>query len=274
MKREPRWVKVFLAALERTGNVRLAAERAGIDFSTAYQRRKRHGDFAEAWERALGALRADPSTIGSAANGPPPRSGEELVARQSFEGAQLVRVGEGRWSAARAERFLASLADCANVRRAAEAAGVSTQAVYKRRLKDPAFREAWEAALETGKARLELMLVEAAQRRFDPDALPMPGGEAPLVSVGEAINLLKLHRDPVRAAGQRGGPEPRVASDAEVEASLIKRLKVFAKRVWRDKLAEGWSIYEGELIPPGWVKGEEARCAECGKALTPCAISA
>jgi hypothetical protein len=42
-KREPRWVKVFLRELERTGNVQLAAERVGVDHTTAYQRRKRHG---------------------------------------------------------------------------------------------------------------------------------------------------------------------------------------------------------------------------------------
>ncbi len=56
MKREPYWVKLFLRELSRTGNVRVSAERAGVDYTTAYQRRKRHAEFAERWEGALGAF--------------------------------------------------------------------------------------------------------------------------------------------------------------------------------------------------------------------------
>jgi len=51
--REPRWVVAFLRALERTGEVRAAAWDAGIDFSTAYARRRVHREFAAAWAAAL-----------------------------------------------------------------------------------------------------------------------------------------------------------------------------------------------------------------------------
>jgi hypothetical protein len=51
----PRWVTPFLRALERTGQVRAAAEDAGIDHTTAYLRRRSHADFADAWAEALRA---------------------------------------------------------------------------------------------------------------------------------------------------------------------------------------------------------------------------
>lgn len=271
-KREPHWVKLFLRELEYTGNVRLAAERAGVDFSSAYQRRKRHAEFAEGWEAALGAFRdgstptdADPSTAFS--NSPPqPPAREELIARDAAGGARLERVGEGRWTKRAEQRFLTTLAECANVRRAAEAAGFSTAAVYARRLKHTAFAEAWDFALDTGKAKLEAMLIEAAQRLFDPDTLVISDKE-PQVSVGEAIHLIKLRRnEPGRGPAQGGGRVPRVATPEEAEKDLIKRLKAFAARVQREDVANGWSVHEGHSIPPGWVRAEDARCAVCGVA--------
>src|SRR5690349_4929885 len=114
MRKEPRWLIPFLRALARTGEVRTAAEDAGIDHTTAYARRRTHAEFAAAWDEALAAheeqvkaeqegqlaaLAQDPSTIASSGNGSPPRDklGEELVGA----GSQLKRVGNGRWSKAR-----------------------------------------------------------------------------------------------------------------------------------------------------------------------------
>lgn len=303
-KREPRWVAVFLKQLERTGNVRVAAERAGVDHTTPYQRRKMHAGFAERWEGALAAARARTLTPLSSAESPAARSdrlgdgplpgapaggrgiipspgspkasptspsegGDELIVRpDGHGGAALVRAGpNARWGKRAEERFLATLAETANVRQAAAAAGVSTVAVYARRLKHTDFAEAWELALDTGKAKLEAMLVEAAQRRFDPDALPISENE-PQVSVGEALHIVKLKRsEPGRGPANGGGRQPYIATPEEVEQALIKRLKIFAKRVEQQDLEEGWSRDGDRMIPPGWVKIEDARCAKCGAEL-------
>ena len=57
VERKPaRWTEPFLLALIRTGEVREAAKWAGVDFTTAYARRKKYADFAEQWDGAL-ALR-------------------------------------------------------------------------------------------------------------------------------------------------------------------------------------------------------------------------
>ena len=178
-KREPRWVRVFLAALERTGNVRLAAEQAGIDFTTAHQRRKRHPDLRRGgralWRHiALGAGPLHHWLIGQWLPLPQRQAEQELslvlTAGRSSEGS------DAPWGKRAEEKFLTELTVSGNVRRAAEAAGFSTAAVYKRRLKDRHFTAAWDAAIETGKARVQGYLVEAATRAFDPDELPI--GEA------------------------------------------------------------------------------------------------
>jgi hypothetical protein len=52
-KKAPLWVTPFLRALERTGKARAAAVDAGVDFSTAYARRRAHADFAADWAGAL-----------------------------------------------------------------------------------------------------------------------------------------------------------------------------------------------------------------------------
>ena len=194
MKREPRWVGPFLKQLERTGNVRLAAEGAGVDFSTAYQRRKRHGEFAEAWEGALRAHRSatESGPLHHVSHGPPPQPAarEELNVRPD---GKLIRGSDARWGKRAEAAFLTELTVSGSVRLAAKAAGFSTTAVYKQRLKNRRFALAWEAALETGRARLQAHLIEAANRTFDPDELPIGEGvEVPKVSVSEAINIAKL----------------------------------------------------------------------------------
>jgi hypothetical protein len=49
----PRWRESFIAHLEQTSSVRLAAERAGVSLSRAYRTRKAEPDFADAWVSTL-----------------------------------------------------------------------------------------------------------------------------------------------------------------------------------------------------------------------------
>jgi len=136
-RRQPRWVVAFLRGLERHGVARQAAFEAGVDYTTAYERRKRHPDFGEEWRRAADtgkaarleeeALRSQAILDGVVAC----RPGEEQV-RPGGASAQLVKASPERWSMRREAAFLAELAASANVRRAAAAAGISTAAIYQR----------------------------------------------------------------------------------------------------------------------------------------------
>ena len=273
----PRWTIAFLRSLERTGSPERAALDAGVDRTTAYARRKAHADFAESWEAALGVCsgraqdevqervgfwekvrgKVTPSILKQegqsldrlGTNG----TGDELHASKS-SGGKMVRAGAGRWNAAAEERFFAELAATANVKRACAAAGVSTNAVYARRLKRPDFRAKWDAVLETGRAAVEMHLVEAAKKSFDPDELDV-GDAGSKVSVTEAIRIVQLHG---KAPGRNLPPEPSSPQDDihEVRERIFQKLQRLRKREMPLKLAEGWSHDEDRdvMVPPGWVK--------------------
>ena len=252
-KREPHWVKLFFRELARTGNVRLAAERAGVDFTTAYGRRKRHSDFADRWVGALGQAAAsngsnlelesapNSSTIPSSGNGPPPpvKLWEELSVRPD---GKVVKVSEARWTPRKEEAFLVELADSANVKRAARAARVSTTAVYKRRMKDGRFAAAWDAAVEAGKARLQTYLIELSDRTFDPDSLPLPEGQ-PRVSVAEAVSILRLK-------GRE--PSKHFADERNVNEEELKEV--------RERILEKLERMRERELP-------EQLCSRCGEAM-------
>jgi hypothetical protein len=259
MKREPRWVGPFLKGLGRTGNVRLAAEGAGVDFTTAYQRRKRHAEVAQAWEGARGAPHAaarddGPSATGSPASGPPPpaRLGEELSARPD---GKLVKASEARWGKAAEEAFLVELTVSGSVRLAAKAAGFSTQALYKQRIKDRRFAAAWDAAIETGKARVQAYLVEAATRTFDPDELPIGDDrEIPKVSIGEAINIARLKGAASTLPGMDGADygEGEFVTHQQIEEArqrILERLERIEDNVAEHERVSGCCHQCGQPLP-------------------------
>ena len=165
---------------------------------------------------------------------------------------KVIKASEARWTPRKEQAFLVELADSANVKRAAEAARVSTPALYKRRMKDARFAAAWDAAIEAGKARLQSYLIELSDRTFDPDSLPLPEGQ-PRVSVSEAVSILRLK-------GRE--PSPHLAQATEVDAAehqaaverIIERLRKLKERQDAERREAGWTEWEGEWIPPGWVR--------------------
>lgn len=281
-RREPRWVIPFLRALERTGEVRAAAEDAGVDHSTAYARRRTHAEFAAAWDAALRArkeradeeerqsldtlgtnglgvvrLSARPSPGHPARFSPRAELREELLTSTALAGAQLKRVGEGRWSQAREKIFFEELAATANVKRAAEAAGVSTNAVYARRMKDRLFKAKWAAVLESGRAAIEMKLVEAANKSFDPDKFDT-GDVEPKVSVAEAIRIVQLHGSKAQQSAIEE-LEPPAEEIEEIRERLFKKLERLRKREMARALSEGWTLDESHdcIVPPGWIRGPD-----------------
>jgi hypothetical protein len=272
-RKAPRWTIAFLRALARTGDVRAAAEDAGIDHSTAYARRTTHAEFASLWRGALAAherwvqgervreleaLGPRPST---ASGGPPPRDdlGEELVGAS----AQLKRAGHDRWSQRKEKLFFDELAATANVKRAAKAAGVSPSAVYQRRMRDAHFRAKWAAVLETGRASIEMHLVEAANRSFEPDELDV-GDAQPKVTVAEAIRIVQAHgskaqRDAIANPFADQAASMSADEVEELRERIFKKMQRLSERHRQEKIAEGWSLDEehDHLIPPGWVRAAD-----------------
>ena len=172
---------------------------------------------------------------------------------------QATRTGGRKlFDARRKAIFLEWFAATCNVKLSAEQSDICYHTAFKHRREDPAFAEAWDEALAQGYAALEAgLLADAIAPDVDaePDSDEAEGEPAPAtspLSFEQRMSLLREYRRRDGGHGPRpvGKPPtipPRIASEAEVEAELIKRLKLFALRVAKAD-AEGRSILD-EPIP-------------------------
>ncbi|HJS10093.1 hypothetical protein [Sphingopyxis sp.] len=162
-------------------------------------------------------------------------AGERVVVRDQRGKLQAERRAGHRWSAKAEAVFLAELEATCNVMASAAAAGFSTTAVYRRRQSYAAFRSAWEAALDTGYARLEMALVCAATNLLAPvppledggrdaaTAAPPFGG----MTAREALQVLRLHRFSARGGSpQRFGWRAKPADPEVTRAEILRKLDI------------------------------------------------
>jgi molybdenum-dependent DNA-binding transcriptional regulator ModE len=265
MKRtEPAWVVAFLNALERTGTARQAAADVGVDWSTAYARRRVHEEFAARWAEALRRHeeRAKAEEASELAGFTPPptpspdRLGEDLVVANG----QVKRASTERWGKRRRNAYLAELAATGNHRLAAKAAGLSYEAVLRRRKMNPSLEQACQAAIAACQARAPEFLATAMVATFDPESMPYDGiNPLPKMSIGEAIKISQMS---ARAHGPAPNPfEEQAASmnPEEVDAlrqRLLRKLSRLEARRKAEQLSEGWLLDEEHdlLVPPGWVR--------------------
>ena len=143
-----------------------------------------------------------------------------------------VRTSPRELTKDRMARFFEALGASCNVRHAADAAKVSTSAVYKRRQVDAEFRARWAAAVHEGYVRLELALLERALIGSGeaPDTARAEGeGDASLRALPPSVLLamLKMHRDVARegAPGQSSDSEEQAEQLRERIANKLERLR-------------------------------------------------
>ena len=237
MAHSPVWEPCFLAALERTGSVVAAARAAGITPEGAQKRRRGVATFAAAWGTALRAYRLRRS---AALLADEVAAGSRIAGTFGGVGAPRLERPGVPLDEATIERFLDMLAATANVRRAAAAAGASAAGFYARRRRDDGFRMAWDAALESGRARLESLLLARAIRRFDPDE---DGGaidgdrallsEAPPMSVDEAMRLLAMARGKPAEHRREAWRQPPRSLD-EVRDSILRKIEAIERHDARE----------------------------------------
>ena len=154
-----------------------------------------------------------------------PRGPQGAVVRPAKNGkTKIVRTSGWRWSLQAESMFLEHLAATANVKASCAAAGFTATAVYKQRMANPAFAARWQAALEAGVARLEMLLVHAAAATLE--GTPLEGDiPIPRISIDDVMNVLKLHR-----AAVHGGKPQRYAHRTvpppieEVQAEIVRKL--------------------------------------------------
>lgn len=145
--------------------------------------------------------------------GSKPGEGEEpageTVLGKSKNGPQK-RIGRpSDWTAEKAAKFVAVLADSCNVSLAARAVRRSVGDIYRQRSRDAGFRAAWDQALAIGYSRLEMMMLERALHGVE-RTVTLRSGESRITREYNdrvALALLRHHRDSVAAIDDRPGEE-------------------------------------------------------------------
>ena len=141
------------------------------------------------------------------------------------------RTVPNRWSNARRDAFLDHLAATCSVTAACRAIESPASSVYYIRRTDPAFAEAWRAALLTGYDRLEgMLLARAGAATADAEAAIEDGS----FDADMAIRLLALHDTRLKnAAANAAKPQNRVrrATPEETDAAILKQLAALDRRM-------------------------------------------
>jgi hypothetical protein len=230
--------RLFLQALRRTGNARLAARELNVHRATYLKRRAKSAAFAQDWDAALAAAHAafhlaggprpperEPSANPRSSRAPerPPqagsrrarderdlqrlrtRGGEPTVVRLKSGRLQLRLAPAGRMTKAAEQAFFSALSASANVRLSAAAAGFAHSSFYARARKHRAFAREKRLALEMGYDRLEAAAIASAL----PDSHEDDGWRhndpppIPPMTPDQALQLLCLHEKSVRQSWER-----------------------------------------------------------------------
>lgn len=144
---------------------------------------------------------------------------------------QVRKVREGGFTEEKKQIVLDHLAGCANLKHAAEAAGVSAETVNYHRRRYPDFAQQVEEALAAGYQALRAAVMERAASggRCRPGETPVPGAET--VDTELALHLLRLQRpDGGRRTG-KAGYEPKRASEKELNEAILAKLDVLDRRL-------------------------------------------
>lgn len=156
-----------------------------------------------------------------------PNKGREL---------QAARTGGRKlFDDARTQLFLEWFAATANVVWSAEKAGVCHQTVWRHRMNDPVFAEAFDRALDQGVVRGRARLIETKKPRIDV-AGDLEAPEIDEVKPERMLAILREHElgrgGPAAGMGRKQGRRPRIATNAEVRAALVKRLAAYGVRIF------------------------------------------
>lgn len=175
----------------------------------------------------------------------------EVVRAGKNRGAQVVARGKRTFFKGKTSRdFLEWFAASGNVTWSACKVGVSDKTVWKHRMNDPVFAADFDRAQEQGVARARALLLAGRTKPVDLDG----DWVAPeLEDFGTDVLLKIVGEDGKRrgGGGRQAGRAPAVASNAEVEAALPRRLAVFSRRARAEAKARG------------------AECPCCGQAFPP-----
>jgi len=180
-----------------------------------------------------------------------------MTKRKESDRIQLLRGAGGRpqlcrrrrpFTAARQEKFFATLAATCNVSRACRAAGIGRDCVYNYRRKSAAVRARWAEAVRESYARLELMMLE---RMIDGTVKTITRADGSVDTVHEypnalALQLLRQHRETAAEAELEHEPED-VEEVRQRIADRLERLRAQLDKAKAGAAADG----DGPRAPDG-----------------------
>lgn len=192
---DPKWVGLFLTALQTRGIATEAARAANVPIGAAKWRRDRDQDFADAWAEAVAQA---PSR---------PKRAQPVSTRLGANAGKRINTA---WR----KDFLRALAETSCVKAAAEAAKVEPGRACRLRRTDAGFAANWQAALAEGYDHLEMETL-AFLRGTDPTRK---------FDVLNAIRLLTAHRKTVAEFRAAQEPDDEQAVLASID-DLIDRMR-------------------------------------------------
>lgn len=150
--------------------------------------------------------------------------------RRGKDGPQIVDHQDGaRITDEAVETFLGHLAATCNVTLAAQLTGFSKEAFYNRRDRDPVFFERWRRTIVASYGEIEEIVLRTAKDLLE-GRTPPPGSPIRAMTMGDAIQILKLYRAIVTGEGKRAGWRPRPRSLDEVRDSILAKLEAIERQ--------------------------------------------
>jgi hypothetical protein len=214
-------------ALRGGASFAAAAKAAGFGVSTVYGAKARSASF-----RALCEAAVEES------------DGEVAIAPGKGRRLQFRRVRRRRFGTKLKDAFLEHFAATCSIAASAEAIGVGRSTVNKHLAEDEDFRARFDRTLEIAYRQLDSELV---RQRIEAAARPQVdggGGPEAAAEFDRSVQLLREHRRGLARSGPgpRGSERrvmPRVATNEEVKAALVKALRAHGIRVRAARDGEG-----------------------------------
>lgn len=234
---------LYLDDLRRTGNHASAARAVGITSGGARRYRKRKPEFEDECVAAVHEAQRRLAGAESPLDGVNEAAFESI--RRGADGRLKIQaLGKRRWSRRKEELFFDVLRECGNVAASARAAGVSREAVWKRRREWPGFARRMEETLDEAEIVLEFRVACLGtnwSEDSDETAGAAEAGKAPPAPFDPdlALRFLKLRREGKIGRNAANAPLPAAGDVRERiirKVLAIKRHKALeAKRRREDR---------------------------------------
>lgn len=165
--------------------------------------------------------------------------------------AQLRKARKDSWTERKEGIFFATLAQTCNASEAAREAKVCRASAYRRKATDPAFAQAWDAALDEGYGEIELALMRAAlfgseseERVRDGDGVVKTHKVKRAPNLSVALRLLVVHRE--RVAAIRKERMARAAAGVREDETAVRQRVQAALETARARLQHGGDAARGD----------------------------